>query len=349
MATVQNYNNSIDQADQALILELQHEHTVERSQRVEETQKRDTSSPAQSLSKLPVQGNGKRLGSSKPNLPAPESPEAQYKQEEAALGGDDQTSIIAIIGAVLALQAKSNSNFWSTMWEQATASMNLSIALAPTIANAVKDNWNAQAQATEQEANQATGDGWFAVGATTLSVLMGGYGAWKAGGEEAAGAADDAGLTKTPNDAASSSTLASADAENQLNQAVKETDTTTTGQIKRWGLGVKANLGKGTKGLFTALEKTAGYGQAFMASSQGMAQLTIDAPAKTEIAIQQRAAGAADALSKVSEQYSQYYNQNFSREEDLRQGSSQNIDFILNVLKSASDQVTQVSIGMFRG
>src|SRR5262249_53230319 len=39
--------------------------------------------------------------------------------------GSQQEGLISIIGYVLALQAKSNSNFWSTLWQQATTSMQM--------------------------------------------------------------------------------------------------------------------------------------------------------------------------------------------------------------------------------
>ncbi len=280
---------------------------------------------------------------SKASLPSPES---EWEADQKALGtsGSSNTSIVALLGTVLALQAKCNSNYWSTMWQQATSSMQLSISMAPVIAQNVIANWNHQADMTDQEASMAKQDGMFALGSAGVSFAMGCYGAFTAEEDTAA----NAGATKTTegSDVAES---AASNAKGELNENLDENTKSWTSKVKRGLKAMKNGSGKATKGLFKALEKTAGFGQFSMAASNGMAQYFVDSPAKTQIALSQRAAGAADAASKIGEQYSQYYNQSFSRTEDLRQGAQQNINYAMEVLKSASDSVTQVSISMFRG
>ena len=86
-----------------------------------------------------------------------------------------------------------------------------------------------------------------------------------------------------------------------------------------------------------------------MGLSQGIQGAFVDSSYKSDIASCQKQQGQYDAVSKEIEQITQYYNQNTSRYEDLRGAAQQNLDYAMNIFKSASDTLTQTTNSMFRG
>ncbi|MFZ0565641.1 MAG: hypothetical protein WAM28_05605 [Chlamydiales bacterium] len=71
-------------------------------------------------------------------------------------GFDPETmGIISIVGIVMSLVAKASSNFWASLWQQASESMKIALELAPLSAKAVKDAAYAEAAATKEEANKS--------------------------------------------------------------------------------------------------------------------------------------------------------------------------------------------------
>lgn len=262
-----------------------------------------------------------------------ESPNQDSNPNNNGLGNNDTPSIIAIIGQVLALQAKTNSNFWSTIWQQASKSMQMSVELAPIIGNAVKQNWNNQAAATEKEASIAKAEGISSIMAGVTAVVGGTAASFK---EEPP--LQDVGATNTTKALGQPAAQGLTSQEQTLTQkaqAVKD--------------GASGTALSGGQRALSIVDRTVKYAQTATAMSGAITQVTSTAPKKAAIAKDQRNVGAADSLSKVSEQYAQYYSQDFSRNEDLRQGTQQNIDYAMNLLKSASDSVTQVIVSMFRG
>lgn len=288
---------------------------------------------------LPAAPNEELYSSKAPKkaLQAPASDLAS--PQDGDLGTGEGTSVIALIGTVLALQAKINSNYWSTLWKQASDSMALSVEIAPILAQNVKDNWDSQAAATREEGSIARGAGIASVTAGTAAIAMGGWQAVSSIREEMA----EVNAAKTPLEGETSPQATEAV------QNLKENDQNLSGKLTRSG---KAGIGIGKavmKGLGKGLEKTLTTAQASVAFANGMNQLTVEAPGKKKIAKHQEAAGAADAQAKMNEQYTSYYDKDFSRTNEMNQGTSQNIDYAMNILKSLSDSLTQVVVSMFRG
>lgn len=278
---------------------------------------------------------------SKPQLPAG----SPGTSSGSSLADPENISIIAIIGEVLALQAKTNSNFCLTAWQQASMSMNLAVQLAPVIRTAVEQNWNSQAEATQQDANIAKNSGWFAISSGAFAMLMGAKSAYDAAQEDAAKAV---GTTNTTDALKQGAQEAQAQMQDDISK-LPQNDETLTGRLSRAWKGLSGSGSKAMGGLFKALNSAASFGQFSMALSNGIAQVTVEAPGNAAKAIAQRQAGSADALSKVAEQYSQYYTQDFNRTEDMRQNSNQLLTTCTEILRNASDTVTQVTRSMFQG
>lgn len=96
------------------------------------------------------------------------------------------------------------------------------------------------------------------------------------------------------------------------------------------------------------LLKVAQAGQTMQMLAHGSTSI-VESQYQSKQAEKQQEEGQAQALNKESEQYAQFYGQSFSRSEDLRQGGQQNIDYAMNILKSAVDTITQTVTSMFRG
>ncbi len=280
-----------------------------------------------------------------PSTPVIPSPSNSSPSDNAI---DDSGSIIAIIGQVLILQAKSNSNFWSTVWKQASQSMELSVSQAKIMAQAIVDSANQQSAATQAEADMAQKDGIAGFTTGLLCLGMGLYGSFTDPAEKAA----DAGVTNETDEAASTMQKDAVKAENSSEKEINETinkENTASSKAQRFFKSFNSWRERGMKGLMKAFEKAAAAGQTFMPLSQASSQLFVDSPAKTAIAQMQKAKGAADALEKQAEQFAQYYNQDFQRVEGLRESSQQNLNEALQVLQKASDGLTAVVNRMFQG
>jgi hypothetical protein len=276
-------------------------------------------------------------------------PIASLKSE---LGDRDNKSLIALIGKVLALQAKSNSQYWSTLWKQGTTSMNQAVALAPMIYHQVTQSYNTQADQTRLEASSAKYQA-IAKGVTAgLMIGIGAMSAYSLSNEEPKNPAsqfknqtedddDITGAGSKENSALNDDVRAIQDANNSTDEEPKITDKASR----------SINQGRFLKGLgflFKALEKAQG-GIQLVNALGGAAESAIDSHFKSKIADKQQLVGQFEATSKELEQYSQYYNQSFQRSEDLRGGSQNNIDTAMQILKSIADTLTQTTQSMFRG
>lgn len=269
-------------------------------------------------------------------------------------GGANEIGLISIIGTVMALQAKTNSNFWNTLWKQASQSMMMQVKFAPIIGEAIAKAYDAQAAATTQQAAKSRTDGLSnLLGTFGGSLVMGGIFQYKEL-SEAAGALETV-ETTAPTVAKDVVKPAVLDGEEAVNPLVTKEEIAETvngngeslmdGLMRRWD---SLDLKKGIKILGDGLKKGMESAMLAGAAGQGMSGL-LGSQYETEMAKQQRLEGQDQATSKEAEQYSQFYNQAFSRSEDLRQGGQQNIDYAMNILKSAADTITQTVTSMFRG
>lgn len=286
---------------------------------------------------------GGKVAKSKPQLPSPTK-----NWSGLTNGEENEPGLIAIMGQVLALQAKTNSNFWSTLWKQASQSMELEVKFAPVIGNAMRSQFGAEATATRIQAEQSKQEGMINISTFCMGVAMAGYMEYKDPNEPTSEDDDkEFGLEKK----APAKNIAS-ETDKSISNIDKEIDDETTSSRQRFKKGwnkVKTGMTKGQKRFTGFLLKSAQTSTMMSSASQGFTSYFVSAPLQNKKAIYEGLQGQYAAVSKEAEQYAQFYGQSFSRTEDLRQGSSQNIDYAMNILKSAADALTQTVTSMFRG
>lgn len=274
------------------------------------------------------------------------------------LQDSDQQSIVAIIGTVLALQAKSNSNFWSTLFKQSFSSMMAQVKMAPITAEAVKSQYNAQSQATQAQANQALWTGVINLGAFALTCGLGAYQEFSEGASETEAAAQDVPSSATKDveeEVTESATEETQEAADQTKQANQDADEVANKEInkgqsttKKLFQAVKDGAKKGGNRISQWLGKTTQVAQATSMLKEGMVA-TVTKKFQDDQAFWQGQEGQAASLSKVSESYANYYGQNNQRQTQMWEGAQQNIDYAMNILKGVSDGITQTVVSMFRG
>ncbi|NGX60905.1 MAG: hypothetical protein K940chlam9_00379 [Chlamydiae bacterium] len=334
--------------------------------------------------------------SSSPKLPYPGAQFGGFQKKK-------EVSMIALMGKVLALQAKTNSHFWSTMWKQASQSMLMEVKFAPVIGHAVKNAYEEQSKATKAQAEQS-----FYTGLTSLIVFGAGLfmGTLMEYKDEASGIqqGDNEFQNKTGDtdkneeignesvegkgeqvnlndDVEEDSEVISEDDESEkinLEAEIQEegevideenedkeidpnknTDEATAEINKdNDGAGKKAErVGKKISDKASQFSKklSSWWGKTFQVMmgmdmlQKGINGVAFEKLYQDKISVDQGQEGIYQALSKEAEQYAQFYGQAFSRQEDLRQGGQQNIDYAMSILKSASDTMASTVASMFRG
>ncbi|MCC5832229.1 MAG: hypothetical protein JJU12_04210 [Chlamydiales bacterium] len=330
--------------------------------------------PCAGESRMQILSKGKAEG--KPELAAPKGTFAGLKADDVDANGQSEDGktlgLIAIIGEVMALQAKTNSNFWSTLWKQSSESMQMEVEFAPIIGDAIKDTYNAMADATKTDADCEFANGW-----TNLSTFAGGAIAGGISEYKENSALEDSDInTKNETDTddalknAPKSSISELDQEREVemeeivNQPEKQNERNLVNERERAKSIEKPSWSKRPKTFFNVggkkvqnrqkmiggwWEKSSKQIQTMSVLSQGVNSLTVQAPKKTQKAMYERQQGQAQALNKEAEQYAQFYGQSFSRSDTMAQGTQQNIDYAMNILKSAADTITQTVTSMFRG
>ncbi|MEZ5315268.1 MAG: hypothetical protein R3E91_03540 [Chlamydiales bacterium] len=303
--------------------------------------------------------------SEKPKLPEPKEQFNGFKGVEKGSEQGKTLGIIAIIGEVMALQAKANSNFWGTLWKQASESMMMEVKFAPIIGTAVKSAYDAQSQATMAQANQAKEDGMINFTMFGAMMIFGGISEITSETDVAAdvnaeqetravnediqeaSAEENPSLIEEENSVENEE--AQANERQNIDRAVNREESTFVSRIKKYGKSFKKIAGKAHKRLGSALGKGMQYAMGAKMASDGITGWFVDAKYQAQKAEKEQEEGQAQALSKMTEQYAQFYGQSFSRADTLTQGTQQNIDYAMNVLKSAADGITQTVNSMFRG
>lgn len=309
---------------------------------------KDVVSPAQaSKNKSPSKGSN---SSQTPSLPGP-------SRNWGEGPNDQQTGLIAIIGAVMALQARTQSRFWSTMFNTSFKSMMMQVKFAPIIAQAIKQSAEDNANATKAEATKELWTGITSLGMFALTVGAAGFmdmpddtpketntnvPSEKMNTETEEKSEDEAlGAKAKPTDQQEQLTKTEQEVSKSINNSGKFAD-----RAKRMFEMIKKSGSTQKMGKFLA--KVAHFSNVTQMMSAGTTQM-IGWSYDTKKAAFQKSAGIQDALSKECEQYAQFYGTANSRETDLGSQAGQNIDYIMNILKSASDTITQTVTSMFRG
>lgn len=286
----------------------------------------------------------------KPRLSSPTRPFTGFR---GASGNEDEGNetlgLIAIIGEVMALQAKSNSNFWSTMWKQTSESMQMEVKFAPIIGQAITNAYTAQSLATTAQATQSHEDGLINLVMFGGAILMAGVMEFKGGGsneEKLPDQNETIAINETDNAELGDQNL---EGDNNARRLVNNQEPAWKTRGKRI-LSFLKDIGKsGQKRMIGIFGKAMQSAMAFEMATKGITGYWVDSKYQGEQAKQQALEGQAQALSKESEQYSQFYGQSFSRSDQMTNAGQQNIDYAMNILKSAADTITGTVTAMFRG
>jgi hypothetical protein len=307
---------------------------------------------------LSSEGQGKNVAmpdeqnTNKPILP---QPPMTWKALQDADTRDP--GLISIIGAVLCLQAKSNSNFWSNLWKQASASMLMEVKFAPIIGEAIVSAYQSQSLATKAQSDQARADGILNLSMFGISMVSGllmelREPSIESPNDPTKGFKNETNEKELPKTTPSSlSTLEREETEldSQTDKIINDTEKSYKNRAMKTLSHHSGKLDKVKNFLSGWLTQGSKTAQTFGMLSQGIQGFFIDSKYTADQAAFQAQEGQAQAVSKEAEQYAQYYGQDFSRSEDLRQGSSQNIDYAMNILQQAANSITQTVTSMFRG
>ncbi len=316
----------------------------------------------------------------KPRLPHANLP------KNPTLGSGKGVSLIAIVAEVMILQAKCNSNFWQTLWHEASQNMMMNIKMAPVIAKATENAADAQASATENEGKMSRIMGIVDIVGFTAAI---GLGTWSAAAEPENVASDATGGEAA--DAEGSALLKNDDiGEEQTLKRMEtqgpRTEAQTAVEEASSRIGPKteeeAALEKATKG-YQDSEIERIYGgktkrsakrmlqklkKAFSHSSPALKALTSAAQHamlvqmltggsnaltqytyKSKIAAFQKLAGKWQAVEKMGDIQVQFYQQAFGRTDSVMQGSQSNVDQAMQILQQTSDRITSTVSSGFQG
>lgn len=275
---------------------------------------------------------------------------SQYLNSQL-IGGDGDHSLIAIIGLALTLQAKENSQFWSSMWQQATMSMNTAVGFAPQIYHNIVAKYTGQSDQLKAQADSSFYQGMVQVAAGATLIVLGGMEGYKVANEPSEPSAKLVDETAEGTGAAAENEAnglegAAEDVENDM--VNEENQLSTTERLGRKLSGLKSVGGKKIGSILKVLDRVSRKSQMISIFTE-IPNKFIDNNYKGVESSALMASGQADANAQQMEQYAQYFNQNFNRSEDLRGGSQNNIDTAMQILKSISDTMTQTTQAMFRG
>jgi hypothetical protein len=255
-----------------------------------------------------------------------------------------QMGLISIIGAVLCLQAKMNSNFWSTAWKQASESMMMQVKFAPVIGDAIKGSYDAQSQATRAQADQSLWEGVINIGMFVATMGVASYMELKEPTETIP--KDPAKVLQEAGEPLGNA--AANDAENLELEQLGQQQQDGLGKAGKIADAVKNKGNEGQKRFTSLMAQAAQQAQVFSFAEKGASALNANKYQTLQADAQGRE-GQLQALSNMAEQYAQFYGQDFSRTEDLRQGAGQEIGNILRMLNDAANMITQTTNSMFRG
>lgn len=270
---------------------------------------------------------------------------------------EDDSHLIALIGKVLSEQAKTNSNFWSIVWKQASQSMMLEVKFAPVIGDAIKASYTAQSEATSAEASMSYWDGFINITSFAGAVGLGAFEetmeAFKEGKNTVSEIDDETDEDATKSNGIDGEAKKDVEANKTLNddsnkmldkEAKAYKQRAKSGGNQAWSKYKKFQ--KYLSGFLMKANNKAILMQGFSAGTSGL----MKSQYQSQISIYQMQQGTEDAIQKQVMQYTQFYGEAFKREEDLRQGAQQQgIDNAMNILKTEVDTITQAVTAMFRG
>lgn len=282
-------------------------------------------------------------------------------------------SLIALIATVMSLQAKVNSNYWSTLWKQSAASMMASVQLAKPIGDAIRGAGNAQADATQQEAELANKNMMLCIIFSGLGTLMGGGLGVTSIAEEAEEEVGSSYLKEAVEDAAAprnsvvSDEEAFSDEEEGMemeslaerpqedlapNVAERTEDLAPKVNISpRWkdqSPVAVSTVSKNVKRVAKVLEKITSTMMG-LSMIKAIGENAYSSQYKAIESTDQAEQGQQQAMSKEEESFQQFDNQDCSRSTELGSGMEDSIRKGLQTILDAASGLTQAVCAMFRG
>ncbi|NGX53807.1 MAG: hypothetical protein K1000chlam4_00527 [Chlamydiae bacterium] len=289
----------------------------ELSKRVYDTKPVDTISAAKAGgSTSPVAKAGEEV----PSLPLPSK-----SQPKDGLDDPGNLSLVAILGRMLVLLAQSNSTFYSIEWEQGTQMMELSLQMAPIEKDATIQSATLQSEQIMQDAKKEYTMGGFAIAGAGVTLVAGVAGGIKGAAElNKANAEAEALAGKAASDAAAGGL------KDALGNPLLE-ETAAEGASRA----ASATGGIAKKSFFDMVKF---LDEAMRASSmgqviQGIGNIPAGAIDSTKAAYR-LAQGEQDAIVKLGDMLSQYYNQGFNRTSELTQSANQNFNSNIQTFES---------------
>ncbi|MFN0064793.1 MAG: hypothetical protein ACKVOH_01000 [Chlamydiales bacterium] len=317
----------------------------------------DTVLPAVTDGMQGLFASGKKSDIGKPPMP---SPLGSFSNGQSSDDFNKNMSIVAIIAAVLILQAKSNSQVWQTLWKASGEMMDMTLNMAQVSADNTKNQWQAQANATRQQADQAKEDGIVNLCMFGASMVMGAFDPTPA--EEPKGPGETLGKDglaepkpaegRGGEEGAGTGSLEGDEAPTRAEADLTRDETQSQeGGARQTAKQGKSALRRGTeflqKKVMSRLSSGMKYAQGMSMASQAICGLAIDNPKLSAKAGYEQQAGQYQSAAEIAKGFGEYYNQSFSRTEEVRQGANQNLEYAMQVLKSASDAATQASNSLF--
>ncbi len=321
-------------------------------------------------------------GSKKPQLPM--SLEQITNVEEASIKSAKGINLIAIMANVMILQAKCNQDFFSSLWQEASAAMNMEAQLAPVVAKATLESGLAQANATRAQAAQSLASGITNLAVFGGTVLVGGLlTAAEPIEDKAAGGVtkalqqtgedsnvdedvgetgddemipDETSPTSTPTGPTSDDEVPESepterkpqDAKSQPGKdAAKTQDEATTESGSNVLNKLKSGAKAGTR-LFRTMQNVMNYGMMGNMIAQGITGVT-GSVYQSRQAYYEQLGAEWKAVSEMANVQVQIMGQAFGRAEGMSQQAQQNINTALQVLEGIVQTITQTVNGGFQG
>jgi hypothetical protein len=117
-------------------------------------------------------------------------------------------------------------------------------------------------------------------------------------------------------------------------------------RAKKDGKWLFNNLKKGQKTFSGFLKQAQTSVMVAQAGSEGFTKLLVTSKYQSQQAALQSQQGGCSALAKEAENYNQFYNQDFSRTEDIRQGNGQAFQEVSSMIQHIDDTLAQAVVSM---
>ncbi|MBS0624317.1 MAG: hypothetical protein JSS62_06845 [Verrucomicrobia bacterium] len=259
---------------------------------------------------------------------------SEFSDLNQIAGPEKYVSLIVIMAAVLLAQAKMSSNFWQTLFKEGTSQMQASIQLAPEIAKATKQEWDAQADISESEASMSLSTAITSMAGFALSMGAGALGGSAAEDTENAAEEDSsATLTSEAGEEGAADSTEMEDMSESATQGTSESESAATKGAKQ----VTKGLSKASK-ILKVLQNSTTYSQMFLALTQGI-NAAVDYVYKMKIAKMQQEVGQWKAVEEQLQIGVQFFQQAFGRTDNLTQASEQNLQKSLDILSQVASSI----------